>query len=83
MKKSFSILKRQQIAKHSPVTLVVKIPLYLELVPSSFFVRKVKSYLSKSLISTSSSFSNVCTHGRDIVESADKGLKVTGQFDFS
>ena len=36
------------------------------------------------LITTSTSFGTVCTDGRDIVESADRGMKVfdKGQFDF-
>ena len=39
----------------------------------------------QSLITTSTSFVTVCTDGKDIVESADRGMKVfdNGQFDFS
>ena len=38
----------------------------------------------QSLITTSTSFGTVFTDGRDIVESADRGMKVfdKGQFDF-
>ena len=45
-----------------------------------FVVKQAKSSLS----SASSSFLTVCTDGRDIVETAEKGVKVfdTGQFDF-
>ena len=70
------------------MTLVVKIPLYLELIRFlQFAVKQVESYLSmQPLITTSSSAVNVCTDGRDrIVESADKGrpkVLETGQFDF-
>ena len=44
-----------------------------------------KFSIQSTPIPTSSSFVIVCTDGRDIVESANKGMKVfdMGQFDFS
>ena len=62
------------------MTLVVKIPLYLELIRFLYFVVnwQVESSLFTSPPShaTSSSFVIACTDGRDIVESANKGMKV-------
>ena len=44
-----------------------------------------RKFSIQSLITTSTSFGTVCTDGRDIVESANRGMKVfdKGQFDFS
>ena len=44
-----------------------------------------RKFSIQSLITASTSFGTVCTYGRDIVESADRGMKVfdKGQFDFS
>ena len=59
------------------MTLVVKIPLYLEL---------VRCQIGRKLITTSSSFVTVCSDKTDrIVESADNGWPIvldSGQFDF-
>ena len=76
-KEGFSFLKRKQIAWHSPVKLVVYKDTALSWVELLLIVWKGESYLSKSL--------TVCTDGGDIVESADKGMKVlvTGQSVFS
>ena len=63
------------------MTLVVKISLYLQFIRFLYFVVK---QVKISLSSASSSFLTVCTDGIDIVETAEKGVKVfdTGQFDF-
>ena len=44
-----------------------------------------RKFSIQSLITTSTSFGTVCTDGRDIVESANRGMKVfdKGKFDFS
>ena len=44
-----------------------------------------RKFSIQSLFTTSTSFGTVCTDGRDIVESADRGMKVfdKAQFDFS
>ena len=62
------------------MTLVVKISLYLQFIRFLYFVvKQVKSSLS----SASSSFLTVCTDGKDIVETAEKDVKVfdKGQFE--
>ena len=66
--------------------LVVKIPLYLDLLASySLLANSWKVLYPVHPHPTSSSFVIVCTDGRDIAESAKKGMKVfdMGQFDFS
>ena len=68
------------------MTLVVKILSYLELVRFLMIrCQTGRKFSIQSLITTLTSFGTVCTDGRDIVESADRGMKVfnKGQFDFS